>query len=149
MSYFYSTWQQSSCLFRILVNIQRKLYILKGKSAFHFEYKLDHLVLTNHLPEIYWTLIFNVEKWTNILKISWQCHNARLLKYIWPFFNIMHERVNVILVPVLFKNSALNVGRKWQETDSITLKKQKLLPHYWLGGIIRDSNIWCFHPRLP
>ena len=70
VSYFYSTWQQSSCLFRILVNIKRKLYILKGKSAFYFEYKLDHLVLTNYLPEIYWTLIFNVEKWTNILKIS-------------------------------------------------------------------------------
>ena len=29
-------------------------------------------------------LMLNVEKWQNI---------PRFLKYVWPFFNIMHERV--------------------------------------------------------
>ena len=96
--------------------------------AFHFEYKLDHLVLTKH-----------VEKWTNILKkslikkkIKKSCRGTPqdFLKYIRPLFIFMHERVNVILFLVLFKNSVFNVGRKWEEIDSITLKKQKLLQHY-------------------
>ena len=31
--------------------------------------------------------MLNVEKWPNI--------TARFLKYAWPFFNIMHERIKV------------------------------------------------------
>ena len=25
-------------------------------------------------------------------------HTARFLKYVWPFYNIMHERVNTVFV---------------------------------------------------
>ena len=25
-------------------------------------------------------------------------HTARFLKYVWPFYNIMHERVNAVFV---------------------------------------------------
>ena len=38
--------------------------------------------------------IHNVEKWPNILLKSFLVNTARFLKYIWPFFNIMNERVN-------------------------------------------------------
>ena len=33
----------------------------------------------------------NVVKWPNILQKS--C-GVKILKYVWPFYNIMHERVN-------------------------------------------------------
>ena len=36
----------------------------------------------------------NVVKWANILKKSCGVHTARILKYVWPFYNIMHERIN-------------------------------------------------------
>ena len=39
----------------------------------------------------------NVVKWPNILQKSCSVHAARFLKYVWPFYNIMHERVNKIL----------------------------------------------------
>ena len=39
----------------------------------------------------------NVEKWPDILKKSDGVHTASFLKYIWPFFNIMHERVKITL----------------------------------------------------
>ena len=35
----------------------------------------------------------NVVKWPNILKKSYDVNTARFLKYVWPFLNIMHERV--------------------------------------------------------
>ena len=37
----------------------------------------------------------NVVKWPNILYKSYGVNTARFLKYVWPFYNIMHERVNV------------------------------------------------------
>ena len=36
----------------------------------------------------------NVVKWPNILLKSCSVHTARFVKYVWPFYNIMHERVN-------------------------------------------------------
>ena len=36
-------------------------------------------------------------KWPNILLKSCGVHTARFSKYVWPFYNIMHERVNFIL----------------------------------------------------
>ena len=36
----------------------------------------------------------NVEKWPNILEKSCGVNTARFLKYVWQFYNIMHERVN-------------------------------------------------------
>ena len=36
----------------------------------------------------------NVVKWPNILQKSCGVHTARFLKYVWQFYNIMHEKVN-------------------------------------------------------
>ena len=38
----------------------------------------------------------HVEKWPDILQKSCGVHIARILKYIWPLFNIMNERVKVM-----------------------------------------------------
>ena len=35
----------------------------------------------------------NVVKWPNILLKSCAVHTERFLKYVWPFYNIIHERV--------------------------------------------------------
>ena len=35
----------------------------------------------------------DVVKWPNILQKSCGVHTARFLKYVWSFYNIMHERV--------------------------------------------------------
>ena len=35
----------------------------------------------------------NVVKWPNIILKSCGVNTARFLKYVWPFYNIMHERV--------------------------------------------------------
>ena len=42
----------------------------------------------------------NVEKWPNILKKSSGVKTARFLKYNWPFFSNMYERVNLV-VPII------------------------------------------------
>ena len=36
----------------------------------------------------------NVVKWPKILLKYCGVHTARFLKYVWPFYNIMHKRVN-------------------------------------------------------
>ena len=38
--------------------------------------------------------IHNIVKWPNILLKSCGLNTANFLKYVWPFYNIMHERVN-------------------------------------------------------
>ena len=37
----------------------------------------------------------NVVKWPNILQKSYGVHAARFFKYVWPFYNIMQERVKL------------------------------------------------------
>ena len=37
----------------------------------------------------------NVEKWLNMLKKSCGVSTAGFLQYVWPFFNIIHEKVNM------------------------------------------------------
>ena len=37
----------------------------------------------------------NVVKWPNIILKYCGVNTERFLKYVWPFYNIMHERVNV------------------------------------------------------
>ena len=39
----------------------------------------------------------NVVKWPNILQKSCGVNTARFLKYVWSFYNIMHERVKGLL----------------------------------------------------
>ena len=38
----------------------------------------------------------NAVKWPNILLKSCGVNTARLLKHVWPFYNIMHERVKKV-----------------------------------------------------
>ena len=40
----------------------------------------------------------NVVKWPNILKTSCGVNTTRFLKYVWPFYNIMHERVKATII---------------------------------------------------
>ena len=40
----------------------------------------------------------NVVKWPNIFKKSCGVNTARFLKYVWPFYNIMHEKVKASFV---------------------------------------------------
>ena len=37
----------------------------------------------------------NVEKWPNILQKSCRVNSARILKYVWPFFNIMNKGLSL------------------------------------------------------
>ena len=55
---------------------------------------------TKNLVEIIFTrhcnpFIQNVEKWPDIHQKSWGVYTARFLKYVCPFFNIMHKRVEM------------------------------------------------------
>ena len=38
----------------------------------------------------------NIGKWSNILQKYCGVHNASFFKYVWPFFDIIHERVKII-----------------------------------------------------
>ena len=52
----------------------------------------------------------NVVKWPNILQISCGENTARILKYVWPFYNIMHEGVNkVFLLIFISKKMVTNM----------------------------------------
>ena len=42
----------------------------------------------------------HVVKWPNMLSKSCDVNTARLLKYVWPFYN-MHERVRAVKVAIL------------------------------------------------
>ena len=35
----------------------------------------------------------NVKKWPKGLQKSYRVRTAKVLKYVWPFFSIMHEKV--------------------------------------------------------
>ena len=35
-----------------------------------------------------------LKKWSNVLSKSYCANTVRFLKYVWPFFNIIYERVN-------------------------------------------------------
>ena len=59
--------------------------------------------------EVQWVdpFMHNVVKWPNILLKSSGVNTARFLKYVWPFYKIMYERVNVVLGVIirgLFRN---------------------------------------------
>ena len=40
----------------------------------------------------------NVVKWPNMLLKSSGVNTARFIKCVWPFYNIMHERVKAIYI---------------------------------------------------
>ena len=43
----------------------------------------------------------NVEERPNILYKSRGVHGTRFLKYIWPFFNIINERIKAVFGPAI------------------------------------------------
>ena len=73
----------------------------------------------------------NVVKWPNILWKSCGVNTAGFLKYIWPFYNIMHERVKKLSLMI----------KKWQTThvkhvkefyETLFIKReQKLIEMKW------------------
>ena len=46
----------------------------------------------------------NVVKWPNILQKSCGVNTTRFLKYVWPFYNIMHQRVKEDMIEIYFVN---------------------------------------------
>ena len=63
----------------------RSNYVVKFRFIFHFS-AFDLSIRFN-------PFMHNVEKWLNILQKSCGVHTAIFLKYVWPFFNTMHETV--------------------------------------------------------
>ena len=53
----------------------------------------------------------NDVKWPNILQKSCVVHTAIFLKYAWPFYNIMHERVDGALI--VGGQGVVGLGRKF------------------------------------
>ena len=45
--------------------------------------------------------MYNVVKWPSILLKPCGVHTATFLKYVWPFYNIMHERVKDLQIILL------------------------------------------------
>ena len=74
---------------RLLLWLQLfNLYQLNQKRN-HYEKPVDWFAVSpfNHF-------MHNVVKWPNILLKSCVVNTVRFLKYVWPFCNIMHARVN-------------------------------------------------------
>ena len=46
-----------------------------------------------HITQGFNPVMQNVEKWPNILFKKLWCERQRFLKYVSPFFNVIHERV--------------------------------------------------------
>ena len=60
----------------------------------------------------------NVVKWPNILQKSCGVNTARYLKYVWPFYNIMHERVKTTFLLVFFNFIPMEVTQdNWKSTN--------------------------------
>ena len=56
----------------------------------------------------------NVVKWPNIrLYGLYGLNTARFLKYVWPFYNIMRERVKEIPVKSLYIHVLEEVAGRW------------------------------------
>ena len=56
--------------------------------------------------------IYNVEKWSNIRRKSCFVNASRFLKYVWPFFNIIHESIKfffaslqMVMSPIMLQRS--------------------------------------------
>ena len=54
-------------------------------------YRKHHSTLTI----LFNPFMHNVVKWSNILSKPCGVHTARFLKYVWPFYNITHEKVKL------------------------------------------------------
>lgn len=60
----------------------------------------DHMRKVDITPQLYGMygsstfFMYNDEKWSDILLESCGVNSVRILKYVWPFFIIMHEMGN-------------------------------------------------------
>ena len=84
--------------------------LLMQFTLFHHSILLDtHSKLASNIRISYFNpFVHNVVKWSNILQKSCGVHTARFLKYVWPFYNIMHERVNKL--PPNFSHTFIKHG---------------------------------------
>ena len=73
----------------------------------------------------------NVVKWPNILSNSCALHAARFLKYASPFYNIMHESVNI---PIQDSSKLLTVKSKQK------IRKPKIQIKIFLNSISSFSK---------
>ena len=58
-------------------------------------------------PLRYYPFMHNVEKWPSILLNFCGVHTAKFLKYVWPIFNILHERVKMSLLLDVLRHSLI------------------------------------------
>ena len=56
--------------------------------------------------------MYNIVKWPNILQKSCGANNARFLKYVWPFYNIMHERVKLVKFAKHYQENLEAISKK-------------------------------------
>ena len=82
------------------------------------------------LIALFSSFMHNVVKWPNILYKSCGVHTATFLKYVCPFYNIMHERVND--TPEKLKLAQLDLLYRWFS---------------WLEKVIIHSR-WCYSSTL-
>ena len=93
-------------------------------------------------------LFHNVEKLPNILLKSYGVHTARFLKYVWSFFNIMHERVNLHKLHFHEVRMFLNKNKKIRKLSILTLFSRKhILPRVTLRQ--HDNVIGAVIYRAP
>ena len=65
----------------------------------------------------------NVVKWPNILQKSCSVHAARFLKYFWPFYIIIHERVKDI---IRLRTANYNITDKLENTaDKLSISESE------------------------
>ena len=84
------------------------------------KYKLIHL-----LKKLFNPVTHDVKKWPNMFEIFYGVHTARFLKYVWSFFNIMHERVNLHKLHFHEVKMFLNKNKKIRKPSILTLFSRK------------------------
>ena len=72
--------------------------------------------------------MYNVVKWPNILEKSCGVNTARFLKYVWPFYNIMHKRVKWVW--------------KILDTPNKTMHSGKLQVYLSMFNLLVDTRRW-------
>ena len=93
-----------------------------------------------------------MDKYT--LKIL-RCSHRKILKYFWPFYNIMHERVKwrvCLLLFVICASLAMGINPKSYMRDSIfhiLKKKQSFLYLYHCCTNFKPSSWWIYSLKLP
>ena len=81
----------------------------------------------------------NFVKWPNIFKKSCGVNTARFLKHVWPFYNIMHERVNPI-----FHFYSLKMSKKQRFSDIFRGYRTWYIGLKWVHRKTEDEKIKFF-----